>query len=146
MPRLTLTFNLTPYQSPLVTNNLFVQFQSDWAKTEVCIKLAMVHRRITKGNLNLWLCDQKSIGFLLSWWWTYVWSLKVTHSLSHVLTQPHTNDRIDISTPMLFRGKMSWGYYFLLLKELFLYSFDVKKTFTYTSSKIQHLYLESRKY
>ena len=52
-------------------------FQNDWAKTEVCLIPTMFHRQSAKSGLNFWLCDQKSIEFVLSWWWTYVWSLNV---------------------------------------------------------------------
>ena len=35
-----------------------------------------------------------------------------THSLSHVLTQPHKNGRINISSPTLFRGEDELGLLF----------------------------------
>ena len=116
-----------------------MQFQSDWAKTEVCIKPTMFHRQSANGNLNLWLCGQKSIGFLLSWWWTYVWSLKVIRqkykSISrlqgkvlrnHARTQSRMYSPNHTRTAALiyhlqrfFEGKMSWGYYFYFSKNLF---------------------------
>ena len=116
-------------------------------KTEVGIIPKMFHWQSAKGNLNLWLCDQKSVGFLLSWWCTYVWNLKVIgqkyKSVSRLqgkvlrnlaLTHSRTYSSHHMRTgaliypfQRLIEGKMSGGYYFLLLKELFLYLFDVLK-------------------
>ena len=110
--------------------------------------------------------DKKSIEFLLSIWWTYVWSLKVIgqncksvsrlqgksvtesriHSFSHVLTQPRTNGRILFNA--FSRGKWVGVIMFYFSKNFFSTNLMFKETFTYTSSEIQHLYLylESRKY
>ena len=131
--RLTLAFNpITPYQSPLGINNLFVQFQSYWAKTEICLKPTMFQRQSTKGDLNLWLWPKnnripplmmvdlcmkfegigqkfKSVSSLQG---KVLWNHALTHSLSHVLTQPPTNSRINISSPTLFRGENELGLLF----------------------------------
>ena len=137
--------------------------------TEVGIIPKMFHRQSAKGNRNLWLFDQKSIGFILWWWWTYVWSLKVIgqkhKSVSrlqekvlrnHVLIQSSTSSPNHRRTAALiyylqrfFEGKMRLllGLLFSTSQRTFyLRIWCFKKTFTYTSSKIQHLYLESRKY
>ena len=126
-------------------NNIFVQFQSDWAKTEICIKPTMFHRKSAKGDLNLWLWPKINRIPPLMWWWTYVWSLKVigqkyksgsrlqgkvlrNHALTHSRTYPHNHTRtaaLIYPFQRFFEVKMSWDYYFLLLKELFLYQFDV---------------------
>ena len=61
----------------LIINNLHVKFESDWAKTVVCIVSTRSYTQSTKVDLDLWTHDQKSIGFLLSSSTTYMWSLKV---------------------------------------------------------------------
>ena len=61
---------------PLIIHNLHVKFESDWAKTVVCIVSTRSCLQRAKVDLDLWLCDPKSIGFLLSSWWMCMWSLK----------------------------------------------------------------------
>ena len=62
---------------PLIIHNLHVKFESDWAKTAVCIVSTRSYTQSAKVDLDLWPRDPKSIGFLLSSSTTYMWSLKV---------------------------------------------------------------------
>ena len=62
---------------PLIMNNLHIKFESDRAKTVVCIVPTRFYRLSAKVDLGLWPRDPKSIGFLLSSWWMCKWSLKV---------------------------------------------------------------------
>ena len=64
---------LTPWPKinrvpPLIINNLHVKFESDWAKTVVCIVSTRSYTQSAKVDLDLWPRDPKSIGFLLSSW------------------------------------------------------------------------------
>ena len=107
--------------SPLIIDNLHVKYESDWAKTVVCILPTRSYTQSAKVDLDLWPPDQKSIGFFLSPSTTYMWSLKVigqklqsllcpqgkawrTHPHTHSLTQPSTNGSVTISSPTLLRG------------------------------------------
>ena len=83
--------------------------------------------------------DQKSIGFLLSWWWTYVWSLKVigqkyksvsrlqgkvlrNHALTHSRTYlPNHTWTAALIYPLqrFYEGKMSWVIIFYFSKNFF---------------------------
>ena len=73
---------LTPWPKinrvpPLTINNLHVKFESDCAKTVVCIVSTRSYTQSAKVGLDLWPRDPKSIGFLLSSLWMCMWSLKV---------------------------------------------------------------------
>ena len=73
---------LTPWPKinrvpPLIIHNLHVKFESDWAKTVVCILPTRSYTQSAKVDLDLWSRDPKSIGFLLSSWRMCMWSLKV---------------------------------------------------------------------
>ena len=57
--------------------NLPVKFESDWAKIVVSIVSTRSYTLSAEVDLDLWPCDPKSIGFLLSSSTTYMWSLKV---------------------------------------------------------------------
>ena len=61
----------------LIIQNSHVKFQSDWAKTVVCIVSTGSYTQSAKVDLDLWPRDPKSIGFLLSSWWMCTLSLKV---------------------------------------------------------------------
>ena len=97
------------------------KFESDWTKTVGCILPIRSYTQSAKVDLDLWPRDPKSTGFLLSSSTTHMWSLKVivqkryslscrqdkawrTHLLTHSLTQPPTNGRVNISPPALLRG------------------------------------------
>ena len=62
---------------PLIIHNLHMKFESDWAKTVVCIVSTRSYTQSAKVDLDLWPRDPKSIGFLLSSWWMCMWSLKM---------------------------------------------------------------------
>ena len=73
---------LTPWPKinrvpPLIIHNLHVKFESDWAKTAVAIVSTRSYTQSATVDLDLWPRDPKSIGFLLSSFTTYMWSLKV---------------------------------------------------------------------
>ena len=121
---------LTPWHKinrvpSIIIHNSHAKFESDWAKTVVCIMPTRSYTHSAEVDLNLWLRDPKSIGFLLSSSTTYMWSLKLigqklwslscpqgrvwrnhahTHPRTHSLTQLPTNGRVTISLPMLLRG------------------------------------------
>ena len=56
--------------------NSHVKFESDRTKTAACIVPTRFHTQSTKVDLDLWNCDPKPIGSLLSSCTTYMWSLK----------------------------------------------------------------------
>ena len=99
---------------PLTIHNLHVKFESDWAKTVVAIVPTRSYTQSAKLDLDLWPHDPKWIGFLLSSFTTYMWSLKVigqklcpqakrdrrTHPRMHSLTQPSTNGHVIITLIM----------------------------------------------
>ena len=62
---------------PLIIHNLHVKFESDRAKTVVCILPTRSYTQSAKVDLDLWPRDPKLIGFLLWSSTTYMWSLKV---------------------------------------------------------------------
>ena len=64
---------------PLIIHNLNVKFESDWTKTVAYILATRSYRytQSAKVDLDLWPCDLKSIGFLLSSSTNYIWSLNV---------------------------------------------------------------------
>ena len=73
---------LTPWPQikrvpPLIMKNLYLKFESDWAKSLVCIVPTSFYWTSVKFDLDLWPREPKSIGFLLSSGTTYMWSLKV---------------------------------------------------------------------
>ena len=102
---------LTPWPKmnrvpPLIMNNLHVKFDSDWAKTVVCIVPTRFYRQSAKFDLDLWPLDPKSLGFLLSSWTMYVkyesdraktvvcivsTGQSATDSRTHGLTHPPTH-------------------------------------------------------
>ena len=63
--------------TPLIIHNLQVKFESDLVKTVVTIVSTRSYTQSAKIDLDLWPCDPKSIGFLLSSSTTYMWSFKV---------------------------------------------------------------------
>ena len=73
---------LTPWPKinrvpPLIIHNLHMKIESDWAKTVVAIVPTRSYTQSATVDLDLWPRDQKSIGFLLSTFTAYMWSLKV---------------------------------------------------------------------
>ena len=58
-------------------HNLHVKFESDWAKTVVCIVSTRSYTQSAKVDLDLWPRDPKSIGLLFSSSTTYMGSKKV---------------------------------------------------------------------
>ena len=78
MPKFTLTFDPVThnqYSSSSHCEQLTVKFEINWAKTVVCSLSIMSFTQSVK--VDLWPCDLKSIGFLLSSRTVYMWSLKV---------------------------------------------------------------------
>ena len=74
----TLTFDpVTLNQQGFFSHHPPLTFESDWAKTVVCIVSTRSYTHSAKVNLDLWPCYPKSIGFLLSSWWMCKWGLKV---------------------------------------------------------------------
>ena len=107
----------------LIIHNLHVKIERDWTKTAVCIMPTRFYKQSTKGDLDFWPRDPKSIGFTFSLSTTYMWSLKViglnllsvwcpqgkawqTNSLTHPLSHPTTDEQphLTISPPTLFQG------------------------------------------
>ena len=73
---------LTPWPKinrvpPLIIHNLHMKSESDWAKTGVGIVSTRSYTQSAKVDIDLWYCDLKLIGSLLSSSTTYMWSLKV---------------------------------------------------------------------
>ena len=73
---------LTPWSKinwvpPLLIINLHVKFEKDSTQTVICILSTRSYTQSAKVDLDLWPCDQNSIGFFLSSSTTYRWSLKV---------------------------------------------------------------------
>ena len=73
---------LTPWpkinQVPsFIIHNLHVKFESDWEKTLVTVVSTRYYTQSAKVDLDLWPCDTKSIGSLLSSSTTYMSWLKV---------------------------------------------------------------------
>ena len=62
---------------PLIIHNLHVKSESDWAKTVVGIVSIRSYTQSAKVDFDLWSRDSKSIGSVLSYSTTYMWSLKV---------------------------------------------------------------------
>ena len=83
---------------PLITHNVHVKFESDWAKTEVCILPTSFYTKSAKVDLESVSCPQGKARR------TDRHTHALTHAPTHSLTQPPTNGRITISPPTLLRG------------------------------------------
>ena len=81
MPNLTLTFDPWPKIKrvpPLIIHNLCVKFERVWAKLKsVYVPTIVSYCAKFWPTVDIWPDDPKSIGFLLLFSSTFVWSLKV---------------------------------------------------------------------